>query len=121
MRFLTLAQFKATDTFTKVREGMIMQEAEVDIQLTEIFRDVFITDDLQLKPELTAKDVLGLDSFKQIETILAWKKSTASNFTAGIWMHREMLPIWLNGACQNKRQKGLMLALRRMWHACPFF
>jgi acyl carrier protein len=48
-----------------------MQEAELYTQLTEIFREVFNRDDLQLRPELTAKDVPGWDSFKQIEIIIA--------------------------------------------------
>jgi acyl carrier protein len=39
--------------------------------LTEIFRDVFMRDDLELQPGLTAKDVPGWDSFKQIEIIMA--------------------------------------------------
>jgi len=48
-----------------------MQEAEIYAALTDIFRDVFMRDDLALLPELTAKDVEGWDSFKQIEIILA--------------------------------------------------
>ena len=48
-----------------------MAEAEVYAALTEIFRDVFLRDDLELRPELTAKDVPGWDSFKQIDIILA--------------------------------------------------
>lgn len=47
-----------------------MEEAEVYLQLTQIFRDVFMRDDLELRPTLTAKDVPGWDSFKQIEIIL---------------------------------------------------
>jgi acyl carrier protein len=39
--------------------------------LTEIFNDVFMTDDMKLTPELTAKDVPGWDSFKQIEIMVA--------------------------------------------------
>jgi acyl carrier protein len=46
-------------------------EAEIYGALTEIFQDVFMRDDLVLKPELTAKDVQGWDSFKQIEIIMA--------------------------------------------------
>lgn len=46
-------------------------EADVYSALTEIFRDVFMRDDLVLKAELTAKDVAGWDSFKQIEIIMA--------------------------------------------------
>ena len=52
-------------------------ETEVFGGLTEIFHDVFLRDDMQLTPELTAKQVPGWDSFKQIEIIMAseerWK------------------------------------------------
>lgn len=46
-------------------------EAEIYSALTEIFHDVFMRDDLQLSPTLTAKQVQGWDSFKQIEIIMA--------------------------------------------------
>ena len=39
--------------------------------LTEIFNDVFMVDDMKLTPELTAKDVKGWDSFKQIEIMVS--------------------------------------------------
>jgi acyl carrier protein len=39
-------------------------------RLTELFRDVFFRDDIVLKPELTAADVTGWDSMKQVEIIL---------------------------------------------------
>ena len=39
--------------------------------LTEIFNDVFLRDDMRLKPELSAADVPGWDSFKQIEIMIA--------------------------------------------------
>ena len=48
-----------------------MSEAEIYAALTEIFRDVFLDDDMQLTPALSAKHVNGWDSFKQIEIILA--------------------------------------------------
>ena len=48
-----------------------MSEAEIYAALGEIFNDVFLTDDIQLRPELSAKDVSGWDSFKQIDIILA--------------------------------------------------
>lgn len=48
-----------------------MSEAEIYAALSEIFQDVFLTDDIQLRPELSAKDVPGWDSFKQIDIILA--------------------------------------------------
>lgn len=38
--------------------------------LHEIFRDVFMRE-VTLRPDLTAKDVPGWDSFKQIEIIVA--------------------------------------------------
>jgi acyl carrier protein len=57
-----------------------MQEAELYSELTDIFRDVFALDDLELRPELTAKDVPGWDSFKQIEIILALEAKYAIRF-----------------------------------------
>ena len=57
-----------------------MQEADVYVQLTEIFREVFMKDDLELKPELTAKDVPGWDSFKQIEIILGVEEKYGVKF-----------------------------------------
>ena len=48
-----------------------MSEAEIYAALGEIFRDVFLADHIQLRPELSAKDVPGWDSFKQIDIILA--------------------------------------------------
>jgi acyl carrier protein len=48
-----------------------MSEAEVYAGLTEIFRDVFLRDDLTLTPELSAADVPGWDSFRMIEIIMA--------------------------------------------------
>jgi len=46
-------------------------ESDIYDALTEIFHDVFMRDDLVLKPDLTAKQVQGWDSFKQIEIIMA--------------------------------------------------
>ncbi|MBV9116134.1 MAG: acyl carrier protein [Acetobacteraceae bacterium] len=46
-------------------------DPEIYAALTTIFRDVFLRDDLELRPDLSAKDVEGWDSFKQIEIILA--------------------------------------------------
>ena len=48
-----------------------MAEDGVYATLTQIFRDVFLRDDLELAPELTAKDVEGWNSFKQIEILIA--------------------------------------------------
>jgi acyl carrier protein len=46
-------------------------EAEIYAGLGEIFQDVFFRDDIELRPDMTAKDVAGWDSFKQIDIILA--------------------------------------------------
>jgi len=48
-----------------------LTEDEVYQQLTQIFRDVFMRDDMTLHADLTARDVPGWDSFKQIEIIIA--------------------------------------------------
>lgn len=48
-----------------------MNEAEVYAALGEIFRDVFLRDDIALRPELSAADLEGWDSFKQLEIIMA--------------------------------------------------
>ncbi len=39
--------------------------------LTEIFDDVFMTEGMKLTPALSAKDVAGWDSFKQIEIMVS--------------------------------------------------
>ena len=52
-------------------------ETEIYAALKEVFDDVFMRDDIDLTPTLTAKQVQGWDSFKQIEIIMAseekWK------------------------------------------------
>jgi len=50
---------------------MMPDEAQIYAGLTEIFHDVFMRDDLALTPDLTAKQVAGWDSFRQIEIIMA--------------------------------------------------
>ena len=46
-------------------------QARIYEDLTEIFNDVFMRDDMKLTPELSAKDVDGWDSFKQIEIMVS--------------------------------------------------
>lgn len=48
-----------------------MAEGDIYAALEEIFRDVFMRDDIKLVPAMTAKDLEGWDSFKQIEIIIA--------------------------------------------------
>lgn len=55
-------------------------EAEIYAALTEIFHDVFQRPVL-LQPTLTAKDVVGWDSFKQIEIIMAAEERFALRMT----------------------------------------
>ena len=55
-------------------------EAEIYGNLTEIFHDVFMRDDITLSPELTAKGVQGWDSFKQIEIIMASEEKWGIKF-----------------------------------------
>ena len=46
-------------------------ETDVYKDLKEIFADIFMRDDIDPVPSLTAKQVPGWDSFKQIEIIMA--------------------------------------------------
>jgi acyl carrier protein len=46
-------------------------QAAIYTALTEIFNDVFMVDDMKLSPGLSAKDVAGWDSFKQIEIMVS--------------------------------------------------
>lgn len=62
-----------------------MDQQEIYRNLTEVFRDVFMRDDITLSPELAAKDVPGWDSFKQIEIVI----STEEMF--GIKLHTREL------------------------------
>ena len=48
-----------------------MNTEQIYQQLEEIFREVFFIDDLKLKPETSAKDVVGWDSYKQVEILFA--------------------------------------------------
>ncbi len=55
-------------------------EADIYGALGEIFQDVFMRDDIRLSPELTAKQVQGWDSFKQIEIIMASEEKWGIKF-----------------------------------------
>jgi len=58
-----------------------MTEVEVYQGLGEIFADVFLRDDIVLTPALTASDVEGWDSFKQIEIIISTEERFGVKFT----------------------------------------
>ncbi len=49
----------------------MIDQSRIYDDLTEIFNDVFMRDDMKLTPELSAKDVDGWDSFKQIEIMVS--------------------------------------------------
>jgi acyl carrier protein len=46
-------------------------DSEIYQQLTEIFKDIFMREEIQLTPDLTADDVEDWDSFKMIEIVMA--------------------------------------------------
>jgi acyl carrier protein len=60
----------------------MMAEAKVYEGLQEIFADVFMREDIQLSASLTAKDVVGWDSFKQVEILMATEQRFAMRFTS---------------------------------------
>ena len=60
-----------------------MTEAEVYEALTAIFRTVFGRADMALSPALSARDVPGWDSFKQIEVMMAVEERFAIELSTG--------------------------------------
>ena len=56
-----------------------MTETMLYETLTAIFQDVFMHD-VELRPELTAKDVTGWDSLKQISILLALEEHFGIKF-----------------------------------------
>lgn len=57
-----------------------MQEVDIYARLGDIFRDVFLRDDIVLRPDLTAKDVVGWDSFKQVEIMVTAEEAFGIRF-----------------------------------------
>ena len=60
-----------------------MTEPEVYEALTTIFRTVFGRVDMVLSPALSARDVPGWDSFKQIEVMMAVEERFAMELSTG--------------------------------------
>jgi len=58
-----------------------MDQSTVYERLTTIFRDVFDDDELELKPEFTAKDVDGWDSLTHLRVILSAEQAFRVKFT----------------------------------------
>lgn len=48
-----------------------MQRDEIYTRLTELFRELFSDDDIVLRPEMTADDIEGWDSFNHLSIIVA--------------------------------------------------
>jgi acyl carrier protein len=59
-----------------------MTEVEAYQVLLDIFQEVFMRSDIQLKPETTAKDVDGWNSFRQVEILLSLEERLAIKFTS---------------------------------------
>ncbi len=59
-----------------------MTEPEVMDGLKGIFAQIFERDDLELRRSMTAKDIAGWDSFKQVELIIESEQHFAMRFTS---------------------------------------
>ncbi len=60
----------------------MIDAAVVQAGLADIFSEVFMRDDIAIDPALTAKDVPGWDSFKQVEIIMAAEERFRMRFTS---------------------------------------
>jgi acyl carrier protein len=58
-----------------------MDEAQIYVRLTEIFENVFDEGDIEITPELSAKDVDGWDSLTHIRLILTVEKAFKIKFS----------------------------------------
>ena len=59
-----------------------MTEDEVYAGLTELLRDIFLRDDLVATPTLTALEVAGWDSLRQIDIIIATEQRFGVKFSS---------------------------------------
>ena len=60
----------------------MVAEDQIYRGLADIFADVFLRDDIKLHAGLTARDVDGWDSFKNIEIIMATEQRFRMKFTS---------------------------------------
>jgi len=58
-----------------------VNESQIYVRLSEVFQDVFDEDEIQLTPELSAKDVDGWDSLTHIRLILTIEKAFKIKFS----------------------------------------
>jgi acyl carrier protein len=63
--------FDDFDREDRPANGGRMNEETIYSDLTKIFHEVFDDDTLVLRPQMTAADVKGWDSFKQVEILIA--------------------------------------------------
>jgi acyl carrier protein len=57
-------------------------DQEISLRLIPIFHDVFDDDSIDIKPETTANDVDGWDSFSHIRVVLAVEQAFKVKFSA---------------------------------------
>ena len=60
----------------------MIAEEKIYAVLTSVFSDVFLRDDIPLSAGLSAADVEGWDSFKQIEIVMAVEEYFRVKFTS---------------------------------------
>ncbi len=60
----------------------MITEADVYAALQEIFAELFMRDDIRLSPNTTATDIVGWDSFKQVEILMATQERFGTRFTS---------------------------------------
>jgi acyl carrier protein len=58
-----------------------MEDAEIRARLTEIFREVFDDETIEIRNEMTAKDVEEWDSLNHINLIVAVERNFKVRFT----------------------------------------
>ncbi len=61
---------------------MSVEDAEIYTRLTPIFRDIFDDDELEARAEMTAKDVPGWDSLRNIRLMLTVERSFGVRLSA---------------------------------------
>lgn len=58
------------------------RQAEILTELTELFREIFVNDEITLTPQTSAADLPGWDSMKHIEIIIAIEQKYAIRFSS---------------------------------------
>jgi acyl carrier protein len=58
-----------------------MTDAEIYAKLDKVFRDIFDTDDIDLKPETSAADIPEWTSFNHVNIIVATEQSFGVKFS----------------------------------------